>query len=87
MAAPTRPTVPRGERLIRIGVGITLLGMVCTMVALLPLFTGATLPPYMWALAMTTGVGFALVIAGLLVNGRARARFQRSPDQAHPIAG
>lgn len=66
-----------GERLIRVGAVVTLLGMALTAIAVLPLFTGSPMPSAMWALAMITGVGFALVLAGLWRNARARSVAQR----------
>jgi hypothetical protein len=70
-------TVPAGRRLIRIGVVLTLVGMAFTAVAILPLFTDLELPSAFWALSMITGVGFGLVLLGLLRNGRQRSRLQR----------
>lgn len=72
------PEVRSGDRLIRVGAVVMLAGMLLTAVAVLPLFTGTPLPSAFWALAMTTGVGFALVLAGLGRNARARSRAQRA---------
>ncbi len=62
-----------GDRLLRIGVGVTVLGLVATLIAMLPLvFPDLTLPGIWWFLAMITGVGLALVIAGLARSARER---------------
>jgi peptidoglycan/LPS O-acetylase OafA/YrhL len=62
-----------GDRLLRIGVGVTALGLVATLIAMLPLvFPNLTLPGIWWFLAMITGVGLALVIAGLARSARER---------------
>jgi len=62
-----------GDRLMRIGVGVTALGLVATLIAMLPLvFPDLALPGVWWFLAMITGVGLALVIAGLARSARER---------------
>jgi peptidoglycan/LPS O-acetylase OafA/YrhL len=62
-----------GDRLLRIGVGVTALGLIATLIAMLPLvFPDLTLPGIWWFLAMITGVGLALVIAGLARSARER---------------
>jgi peptidoglycan/LPS O-acetylase OafA/YrhL len=62
-----------GDRLLRIGVGVTVLGLIATLIAMLPLvFPDLTLPGIWWFLAMITGVGLALVIAGLARSARER---------------
>lgn len=65
-----------GDRMIRVGVVLTLVGMGFALLALLPLVTALELPSALWGLSMLTGVGFAVVLAGLVRNGRARARAQ-----------
>lgn len=60
---------------MRAGVAVTVIGLVFTVVAILPLVLPAVqLPPAMWFLAMLTGVGLAMVLAGLLWSARARGR-------------
>lgn len=70
--------VRAGDGLLRVGAVVTLVGMVLTAIAVLPLFTGNPMPSALWWLAMTTGVGFALVLAGLWRNARARSVLQRA---------
>jgi hypothetical protein len=62
-----------GDRLLRIGAVVTVIGLVCTVIAMLPLVVpGLELPSVWWFLSMITGVGLALVIAGLAVSARSR---------------
>ena len=64
-----------GDRLLRIGAVVTVVGMAFTLVALLPLVVpGLALPSAWWFLSMLTGVGLALVILGLLVSAWERRR-------------
>lgn len=64
-----------GDRLLRIGAAVTVIGLICTVIAMLPLVvTGLELPSAWWFLSMITGVGLALVIAGLAVSARSRRR-------------
>ena len=52
---------------------MTALGLVATLIAMLPLvFPDLALPGVWWFLAMITGVGLALVIAGLARSARER---------------
>ena len=60
---------------MRIGAVVTVVGLVCTIIAMLPLVVpGLELPSAWWFLSMITGVGLALVIAGLAVSARSRRR-------------
>lgn len=60
---------------MRIGVGVTVAGLLATVIAMAPLiFPDIALPGIWWFLAMITGVGLALVILGLLVAARERRR-------------
>lgn len=62
-----------GDRLLRLGVGVTVAGLGCTLVALLPLLVPSIeLPGLWWFLAMLTGVGLALMLAGLVRSARSR---------------
>lgn len=71
MASPRSP----GDRLLRVGAVVTVSGLVCTVIAMLPLVVpGLELPSAWWFLSMITGVGLALVIAGLAVSARSRGR-------------
>lgn len=62
-----------GDRLLRMGVAVTLAGLACTLVALIPLVAPSVeLPGVWWFLAMLTGVGLALMLAGLTRAARSR---------------
>jgi hypothetical protein len=58
---------------MRIGVAVTVVGLLCTVIAITPfLIPGVSLPSAWWFLSMLVGVGLALVIAGLLRSSRSR---------------
>lgn len=62
-----------GDRLLRVGMVVTVIGLLLSSVALLPLvFPDLDLPGAWWFLSMTTGLGLALVILGLIRASRAR---------------
>lgn len=62
-----------GDRLLRVGIGVTILGLACSLVAILPLlFPAIELPGAWWFLSMLTGLGLALVILGLIRSARSR---------------
>lgn len=64
-----------GDRTLRIGAAVTLVGLVFVLIALLPLvIPGITLPGVFWFLAMLTGVGLIIVIVGLVQGARQRRR-------------
>lgn len=64
-----------GDRTLRIGAAVTLVGLVFVLIALLPLVSpGITLPGVFWFLAMLTGVGLIIVIVGLVQGARQRRR-------------
>jgi hypothetical protein len=66
---------PAGDRLLRAGAVVTLIGIVATIIAMLPLvIPNLSMPPVMWFSAMVIGIGLALVIAGFAVSARARRR-------------
>jgi hypothetical protein len=75
-----------GDRLIRVGVGVSVVGLLLALVALLPLVTDLELPSTFWALSMLVGVGFALVLLGLAHKGRTRARAQVGARTGAPAA-
>jgi VIT1/CCC1 family predicted Fe2+/Mn2+ transporter len=58
-----------------VGAIVTMIGLAFALIAMLPLvIPDLTLPSYWWFLAMTTGVGLALVLLGLRLSARARSR-------------
>jgi hypothetical protein len=64
------------DRILRIGVVVTVIGLIATLIAILPLFSSdIELPGYWWFLSMITGVGLAIIIAGFIIGARER----RSP--------
>ncbi|GAA3302041.1 hypothetical protein [Streptomyces cinereospinus] len=67
-----------GDRLIRAGAAVFLVGAVATVVTVAPLFLGTTpFPTYMFGLSMLMGVGFLIAGAGVLraiAAGRRQAR-------------
>jgi hypothetical protein len=72
---------PAGDRLLRAGAIVTVIGILATMVAMLPLvIPSLTLPPAMWFASMIIGIGLAMVIAGFAVSARARGRSARRRD-------
>lgn len=63
----------RSDRVLRAGVVVTMLGLLATLIAILPLFfADLRLPGIWWFLSMLTGVGLLLVIAGLVLAARER---------------
>jgi hypothetical protein len=59
--------------MIRAGIVAFAIGAICTLLVLTQLITGAELPSIMWFLAMLMGVGFAMILFGLLANARRRS--------------
>ena len=60
---------------MRIGGWTTAVGMALTLVAMVPLVVPTvSLPSAFWWLAMITGVGLVLLLAGLWQAARARGR-------------
>ena len=69
------PTRAPGDRILRLGAVVTVIGLVCTLIAMIPLVAPSVdLPSAWWFLSMITGVGLALVIVGLAVSARSRRR-------------
>ena len=61
------------DRVLRIGGAITVVGLVFTAIAMLPLLMPSLeLPGAMWFLAMLTGVGLIIVCVGLVMGARSR---------------
>ncbi|AWW38959.1 membrane protein [Streptomyces sp. AS58] len=67
-----------GDRLIRAGAVVFVVGAVATVVTVAPLFLGTTpFPTYMFVLSMLMGVGFLIAGAGVfqsIAAGRNQAR-------------
>lgn len=61
------------DRILRIGGWITALGLLFTVVAILPLvFPSLAMPSALWWLSMLTGVGLIIVFIGLITGARQR---------------
>lgn len=73
--AALRRTAP-GDRLIRVGSIVAVVGMLLALISLLPLVTDLELPSLFWALSMLTGLGFGLILLGLARKGRRRSHGQ-----------
>ncbi|MEG3627425.1 hypothetical protein [Streptomyces poriticola] len=68
-----------GDRLIRAGAIVFVVGAVATVVTVAPLFLGTTpFPTYMFGLSMLMGVGFAVAGAGVLRSAAAGRRQARA---------
>jgi hypothetical protein len=66
-------TSTSADRVLRAGAVITVIGLACTLVAILPLMIPSLeLPSVMWFLAMLTGVGLIVVFVGLSMQARSR---------------
>jgi hypothetical protein len=76
------PSTAPGDRLIRAGLVVTAVGMLLTLVAMLPLVTDVELPSALWWLSMLVGVGMGMVLVGLARNGRRRSRSQTAARAA-----
>ncbi|MEI6361767.1 MAG: hypothetical protein WCP95_06505 [Actinomycetes bacterium] len=65
--------VSRADRVMRVGAAITALGLLFTLIAILPLFfPSLALPSALWFLSMLTGVGIVVICAGLVMSARSR---------------
>jgi hypothetical protein len=63
----------RADRVLRAGAWLTAIGLVFTLVAMLPLvFPSLELPGALWFLSMLTGVGLIVVCVGLAMAARSR---------------
>jgi hypothetical protein len=71
----------RTDRVLRAGAIITALGLMFTLIAILPLFfPSLSLPSALWFLAMLTGVGILVICAGLVMGARSRRSHALVPD-------
>jgi hypothetical protein len=58
---------------LRVGVVVTIIGFLATLIAILPLVIDSVeLPGIWWFLSMITGVGLLLIILGLVLAARER---------------
>ncbi|MCX6432612.1 MAG: hypothetical protein NTX29_07415 [Actinobacteria bacterium] len=67
------PSDSRSDLVLRIGGWSTAVGLVFTLIAILPLVVPSLeLPGAMWFLSMLTGVGLVVVCVGLILGARGR---------------
>ncbi len=67
------PSDSRSDLVLRIGGWIMAVGLVFTLIAILPLVVPSLeLPGAMWFLSMLTGVGLVVVCVGLAMGARGR---------------
>lgn len=71
-----------GDRLVRIGGIIAAVGLVASLLALLPLVTdGIESAPWMWFVAIGgVGIGVGLALWGMVRAARARSRYFAAND-------
>jgi hypothetical protein len=61
------------DRVMRIGAAVTGIGLIFTLIAILPLlFPSLSLPSALWFCSMLTGVGLLVICAGLVMSARSR---------------
>ena len=77
---PEHPQQPptAGDRLMKIGMVITVVGMVFSLIALIPIRDGEDPPSWLWWMAMSSGLGLAIVLVGLRRAAIARRNYLRS---------
>ena len=64
----------RGDKMMRVGAVLTIVGMVCSVIAIAPyFFPTVKLPSFWWGLSMLTGLGLALILFGLRRSSRSRS--------------
>jgi len=62
-----------GDRVLRAGIVVTVVGLAFTLIALIPLVApSVSMPSAMWFLSMLTGVGLIIVFVGLALGSRSR---------------
>ena len=64
---------------MRIGIVLLVTGMICTLIAVLPLvISGLNLPSFWWGLSMLTAVGLAVILVGLRSSSKTRTKSRDS---------
>jgi len=67
----------RGDKMMRIGAVIMVFGMICAVIAILPLFfSSLNLGSFWWGLSMLSGLGLALVLIGLRQSSKVRTKLK-----------
>ena len=79
MASGQTSRHPAGDRLLRAGAVVTVICLICTLIAMLPLIIpDLTLPSAWWFLSMIAGLGLGLILIGLIITARSRRRSTHS---------
>lgn len=73
-----------GERLMRSGAVITVIGMLFSLIALYPLISSRELPSWLWWASMSTGIGLAMVLIGLTRAANARRAELHRMNESSP---
>ena len=70
--------IGRGDRLVALGAVVFTVGLLATLVTMVPFFIGSDpLPTAVYLIALLAPVGFALALAGLLRTARSHRDPQR----------
>jgi hypothetical protein len=75
-SVPAVNVLATADRVIRVGAALTVLGIIFSLIAILPLVTDLELPSIWWFLSMLTGVGLAVILVGLIISARSRRTMQ-----------
>jgi hypothetical protein len=74
--------VTRAQRVIKAGAILTIIGIIASLIAILPLVSDIELSGTWWFLSMITGVGLATVLVGLTMSARSRSTRSSFPTQS-----
>lgn len=67
----------RGDLVMRLGIALTIFGMLCTIVAIAPLVNSNLHPGSIWwPLSMSSGLGLVLILLGLRRSSGSRKRLK-----------
>ncbi len=73
-----RKRTGRGDRLVAVGALVFTVGLLATLVTLVPFFVGSEpFPTAVYLVALLAPVGFALALTGLLCSARSHRDIQR----------
>jgi hypothetical protein len=77
-AVSTAPDPRAGDRLVGVGAVVFVVGLLATLVTLVPFFLNTEpMPTSVYLIAMLTPVGLGLALAGILRSARAESRSRR----------
>lgn len=77
MISTSQQAQPAGDRVLRFGAALTVVGMLLTLGAMSPAVFGGALSSVWWALSMLTGLGLVLLLVGVRRASSARSRAAR----------